>query len=244
MIKWICILFRALPSLIACWISCLHMNHHKDKYSLQQRYNRVRKTAITVRKACRCQILCNDTTMFQRSHEAQLYIANHLSIFDIVCFFEMSEKPILMISKMENKKVPFLKTICKAVDVLFIDRKDVRQSLRICKEAGTWISKGYDVLVFPEGTRSKDGNVHEFKAALSSIVHYAHSKIVPVCMYNTNRALSFYWFKYPIINLYLFVLPTIPYEQYIEHKKEINEHLQKMIQTKLIEIKESAHEHH
>lgn len=240
MIKWLLILVRALPSLLACWISCLYMSRHKDRYSLQQRYDRVRKTAIAVRKACRCRVVCNQANLFAQEHEGRIYIANHLSIFDIVCFFELSEKPIVMISKVENKKVPFLGAICKAVDVLFIDRKDVRQSLRICKEAGALVRNGSDILIFPEGTRSKDGNVHEFKAALSAIVQQAHSEVIPVCMYNTPQALAFHWVTYPLTSLYVHVLPSVGYEQYMANKKEFNADLQKKLQETLIQIKENV----
>ncbi|MEZ4219302.1 MAG: AMP-binding protein [Polyangiaceae bacterium] len=62
----------------------------------------------------------------------------------------------------------------------------LRQSLR---QAGTLLDEGKTVLIFPEGTRSSDGEIHEFKSAVGYLALHHGIDILPVCLVGTNRAL-------------------------------------------------------
>ena len=62
----------------------------------------------------------------------------------------------------------------------------LRQSLR---QAGSLLDEGKTVLVFPEGTRSADGEVHEFKSAVGYLALHHNTDILPVYLVGTHRAL-------------------------------------------------------
>ena len=62
----------------------------------------------------------------------------------------------------------------------------LRQALR---QAGDLIEQGHTVLIFPEGTRSTDGQVHEFKSAVGHLALHHHVDILPVWLGGTHRAL-------------------------------------------------------
>ena len=140
-------------------------------------------------------------------------------------------------SKKENLKTPFLACHAVAIDTLFIDRDDVRQSLRVCKEAGKLVKAGNDVVIFAEGTRSKDGNVAPFKAALPTIVHYSESETVLVCMHHSEKPLKWRWVSYPKENVNIKFFDPLPYSFYLENRKSFNELTRNMIQSQLEEFR-------
>ncbi len=62
----------------------------------------------------------------------------------------------------------------------------LRQALR---QAGDLLEQGKTVLIFPEGTRSADGEVHEFKASLGHLALHYDKDIVPIYLAGTHAAL-------------------------------------------------------
>lgn len=238
MIKWFVIITLGLPVIIYSEIVLLIMNSNKEKYSLQQRYNVVRNTVkwINTLTRRRYRFINEDIIKTPRSY-GRVYISNHLHLFDIMTVIENSPKPIICISKKENSKVPFLTTFMKALDTLCIDRESARQSLKICKEAGELVQQGTDIIIYAEGTRSKDGNVAEFKAATSAIVQYAKSEIVLITTHNTKKPLSFRWFTYPKEYVNIKYFEPLPYEFFLQHRKDFAVVTRQMISDQLDEFK-------
>ena len=221
MIKWLVIILLAVPRIIYSEIALLIMNANKKKYSLQQRYNVVRNTVIWINKLTRRRYRMINPEIIQTPHsQGRVYVSNHLHLFDIMVVIENSPKPIIVISKKENSKVPFLTTHMKAIETLCIDRDNIRQSLKICKEAGEKVKNGQDVILYAEGHRSKDGEIHEFKAALSPIVQYSESEIVLIAVHGTQKPLKFRWFTYPKEYVNIKFFEPLPYQYFLDNKKE------------------------
>ena len=128
----------------------------------------------------------------------------------------------IFISKKENSKVPFLTTHMKAIDTICIDRESVKQSLKVCKDAGVKVKEGHEIVLYAEGTRSKDGNVAPFKAALPTIVHYCESDIVLVCIHNSKEPLKFRVITYPKEHVNIKFFNPLPYTYYLENRKEFS----------------------
>ena len=105
----------------------------------------------------------------------------------------------------------------------FIDREDVRQSLKVCKEAGKLIQEGKDIVIFAEGTRSKDGNVAPFKAALSSIVTYSKGETVLVCMHNTEYPLKWKWITYPKVRVNVKFFEPLSFDYFMSNRKNFSD---------------------
>lgn len=234
MIKWFIILLIAIPRVIYSDLKLLYMNAHKDKYDLQTRYNVVRKTVTLINKLTRRRYrLINKSFIKDNSEKGKVFVSNHFNVFEAMALIELSEKPLIFISKKEVLKVPFLKTHAKATETLFIDREDVRQSLRICKEAGRLAKKGHNIVIFAEGTRSKDGNVAEFKAALPVIIHYSEVSTYLICMHHTHFPLKFRLLTYPKEYVNIMFFEPLTYDFYLENKKEFNHITRNMIQNQL-----------
>jgi 1-acyl-sn-glycerol-3-phosphate acyltransferase len=75
-----------------------------------------------------------------------------------------------------------------------IDRDDRKSQLRTFKDGLTWLQKGVPVMAFPEGMRSQDGRLMEFKKGLFSLAVKANVPIVPITLSNTHAVMPTYSF--------------------------------------------------
>ena len=110
---------------------------------------------------------------------ANLMVGNHQSLFDPLYLIAGMEKNVMPIAKKELEKLPVISTAMKNLDLLFIDRDNAREGLKIINQAAEFLKEGKNILIFPEGTRSKDGEVHEFKKGSFKAAQKADSYIQP-----------------------------------------------------------------
>jgi 1-acyl-sn-glycerol-3-phosphate acyltransferase len=73
-----------------------------------------------------------------------------------------------------------------------IDREDRRSQLRTFKEGIAWLKKGVPLMAFPEGKRSKDGRLMEFKGGLFSMAVKTQVPIVPITICNAHAIMPSY----------------------------------------------------
>jgi 1-acyl-sn-glycerol-3-phosphate acyltransferase len=94
-----------------------------------------------------------------------IFIANHQSMFDIpgIIWFLRKHTP-LFVSKIELAKgIPSISYNLRKGGAALIDRKDHHQALQAIGELGEYINDNkYSAAIFPEGTRSKNGQLKEF----------------------------------------------------------------------------------
>lgn len=109
-----------------------------------------------------------------------LFVGNHNSFYDIIVTYPLMERPTGFVAKKEIKKVPFLSWWMYFVNCIFLDRSDPRAGLKSVLDAAGLIKKGISIFLFPEGTRSKDGNMLEFKDGGFKIATKSKCPIVPV----------------------------------------------------------------
>lgn len=119
-------------------------------------------------------------------NEACCFIGNHSSYFDIVVGYRHSPKTAGFIAKDVINKIPIFNIWMRRTGCLFLDRKNPKQGLTVIKTAIEYIEKGISIFVFPEGTRSKDGQLGEFKEGTMKIASRSGCPIVPVAFTGTR----------------------------------------------------------
>lgn len=67
-----------------------------------------------------------------------------------------------------------------------IDREDRKSQLRTFKEGVNWLKNGVPLMAFPEGKRSHDGRLMDFKGGIFSMAVKAGVPIVPISISNTH----------------------------------------------------------
>jgi 1-acyl-sn-glycerol-3-phosphate acyltransferase len=121
---------------------------------------------------------------------AVVFVSNHQGNFDIPILLGYISKPKAFISKIEVLKMPMIRSWMRLMQCAFMDRKDIRQSLRTINAAAESIKKGYSMVIFPEGTRSKGSQMREFKAGSFKLALKAGASIVPVTVDGSWRLLE------------------------------------------------------
>lgn len=112
--------------------------------------------------------------------EPCVFIGNHTSILDIPVLAYSAERSIGFIAKSELLKAPFIGYWLKRGSSVALDRDNPRDAIRVINEGVTNIKNGLSMAIFPEGTRSKDGKVMEFKKGSLKLATKAKAPIVPV----------------------------------------------------------------
>lgn len=117
-----------------------------------------------------------------------LYIGNHQGFFDVVIGYTMVPTLTGFIAKKEFLKIPGLNWWMHLGNCLFLDRIDPREGMKTIKKAAELIKNGVSIFIFPEGTRSRTGEIGEFKEGSFKIATKTKCPVVPVAFEGTANA--------------------------------------------------------
>lgn len=120
--------------------------------------------------------------------EACLFIGNHTSILDIPIIFCSVDRLVGFVAKKEVLKVPILGTWLERAHCIPLDRENPREAIKSINKGVELIKQGYSLAIFPEGTRSKDGSVGEFKKGSLKLATKSKAPIVPVAIDRAYRS--------------------------------------------------------
>lgn len=118
-----------------------------------------------------------------------VYMANHASLIDIPALFAYLPYQFRIMAKKELFYFPFLGWHLWAAGHFAVDRSDARKSARSLRRVIQGLRRGRSLAVFPEGTRSADGRLKEFKPGAFKIAIRAGAEIVPVAIRGTHEML-------------------------------------------------------
>ena len=113
-----------------------------------------------------------------------VFVANHRSYYDIPLLLASLDKPYGILAKEELEKIPLLSRWMKLLGCVFVQRDDVRASVRALNDATAIVESGRSFIIFPEGTRYKgeEGGAGEFKAGAFRIAVKTETPVVPVAI--------------------------------------------------------------
>ncbi len=160
---------------------------HPDRYSKEQRMKPLRRILE------RSKITGNlDIAVYGRENipkeDGFIFYPNHQGIFDGFAMIEACPRPISAVMKKELMKIPAVKQIFQCMDSLAMDRDDVKQSLKVMQEVCRRVQQGENWVIFPEGTRSRNGNqLREFKGGSFKPAMKAKCPIVPVALIDSYK---------------------------------------------------------
>ena len=116
-------------------------------------------------------------------------VANHQSIVDIPMLLSAFPRPVRFLAKRELGEIPLFGKAMAAAGNLFIDRDDPRDAVRMLRDVGARLRDGRLVVVFPEGTRSGDGSIGEFRPGAFYLAQKSGAPVVPVYLDGGYRAI-------------------------------------------------------
>jgi 1-acyl-sn-glycerol-3-phosphate acyltransferase len=124
-----------------------------------------------------------------RPGQSYVLISNHLSNFDIWCTLGSMPFTTRFVAKKELLRLPVFGQALALSDHIVIDRQDPRAAIEKINAATARTPEGIGILFYAEGTRSRDGKIHDFKKGGASLALLAGLPVVPVTVSGTRKFL-------------------------------------------------------
>ncbi len=121
--------------------------------------------------------------------QSYIIVVNHQSLVDIIILHAYLKLKIKWIMKKELEKVFLFGHACKKLGCIYVDRYNHDSALDSMQEAQKNLSKTSSVIFFPEGTRSKDGTLGEFKKGAFRFAMATRLPILPVTIKDSMKIL-------------------------------------------------------
>ncbi|OQY31411.1 MAG: hypothetical protein B6241_14035 [Spirochaetaceae bacterium 4572_59] len=125
-----------------------------------------------------------------------VYCANHQSMMDIVILYRLFLH-FKWVSKKDILNVPFLGWNMRLNNYLYVDRGSPSSQIRMMKGGEKLLNQGSSLMIFPEGTRSKNGLLGKFRDGAFVLSQKTNSAIVPVVIKGSADVFSdgTIWFR-------------------------------------------------
>lgn len=195
----------------AYWKLCHYAKHTKE-YAEEEKYRHIRYIIETAVKSGNIDLKVYGQENIPEENGFMFY-ANHQGMFDILAIVATCDKPFGAVLKKELYKIPFLKQLVDCTFSFPMDREDIKQSLTVITEVIKEVKKGRNYLIFPEGTRSRQGNqMLEFHGGSFKCAIKTKCPVVPIALVDAYKVLDQKGSK--PVEVQIHYLQPIYYEEY------------------------------
>ena len=125
-----------------------------------------------------------------KDNESYIFVANHQGAYDIFLVYGYLNHNFKWVLKHTLRKVPMVGKACEAAKHIFVDRTNPKGIKRTIEEAKNTLQGGMSVVIFPEGTRSSDGNIKKFKRGAFQLAVDLNIPVVPMTINGSYKILS------------------------------------------------------
>ena len=168
------------------------------------------------------------------SHRPAVFIFNHQSSADLLISCKLVRRDATGIAKKELQVTPILGQLMVAAGVIFLDRSNREKAIEAMKPAVDALKKDTSVIIFPEGTRSKDYKLGAFKKGAFHLAMQAGVPIVPVVIKNAHDAMPKGAAVFRPAVVEIVVLPPVPTKRW--KKENLNANIAKIRSKYLKEL--------
>jgi 1-acyl-sn-glycerol-3-phosphate acyltransferase len=147
--------------------------------------------------------------------KAYVMVLNHNSMVDIISIYNL---PLIFkwVSKKEVYRIPIVGQLLFAHGDIVINRASAKEAMQLVHTRGLeWLKKGASVSIFPEGTRSKDREIHNFKAGAFVLAKDAGVPILPIVLDGTNTMVRNGWLMNWRNKITIRILPPVSAEDVV-----------------------------
>ncbi len=197
---------RCVPLLPQAWVSSFVYSKRKSELA----YERCRQWAEKVLKR-----IGMTFTVWGQSNIPEkgcLLVSNHQGTLDPVLVMASCSQPVYFIAKEGAGKLPVIGRWARNIETILFDRDTKEGNIYMLREALRRLKKGQIVLIFPEGTRSKQDAMNPFKPKSLQLAYMAKVPIVPITL-NHSYCIDT---KYKGKDLSITYHNPITYEEYKE----------------------------
>jgi 1-acyl-sn-glycerol-3-phosphate acyltransferase len=175
-----------------------------------------------------------------KNDKAQIIVSNHQSMVDILVLYRLY-RHFKWVSKKEVFKTPFIGWNMTLNDYVSLDRESRSSMVKMMKDCKRHIAMGNSLVIFPEGTRSENGQLRKFKEGAFKLALDTRTPIVPIVLDGSSKALpkkGFFIRNHARVRVR--VLDPIAYEDFSElTPSELTGKIQGIVQSVLDEMRQS-----
>ena len=208
----------------------------REDISYEEGFRWIKRTTILANRAGRVKIEAHGLENLPEK-DGFIMFPNHQGLYDVLVFFESCPRPFAFVIKKEAANIILLKQVREALGSLVMDREDIRQSMKVIQTMAEEVKKGRNFLIFPEGTRSRQGNhTLEFKGGTFKSAVKAKCPIVPCAL--IDSFIPFDEKSIRPVTVHLYYLKPLYYEEYqnmktIEIAEEVKRRIDEQIEAHL-----------
>lgn len=195
---------------------------YKNQRDLVNRY--MRKGAHSILRCFKAKYSVKFTEpLLINGSEPYIFMSNHQSLLDLPLIFATIPYTIRMLAKQELFEIPLFGKAITQAEFVPVDRHNPANAAKSIQEHIAKFRQGLCLWVFPEGTRTQNGNILPFKPGVFRLARELKAKIIPVGISGTGSALPPNEFNgYLGKHLNIIVGPIIDAGEYhsIEHQKD------------------------
>ena len=181
---------RNLHRLPGAVIKLCRYARHPERYSEAETYAHIQKIMKWAVEAGNVKLTVTGLENIPKE-EGFIFYGNHQGMFDVVSLAATCPLPLGAVFKKELRNVPFLKQIIACTKSFAMNREDVRQSMTVIQNVVKEVESGRRYVIFPEGTRSRKGNVMgEFHPGSFRAAMKAKCPIVPIAYIDSFKPLD------------------------------------------------------
>jgi len=115
-----------------------------------------------------------------RPNQSYVFVSNHQSYFDIFLIYGWLPVVFKWLMKKEISRIPIVGTACKAAGHIAVDRSHAKAAADSLLEIEKQLVNGVSTVIFPEGTRTHDGEVARFKRGAFQIAWELNLPVIPI----------------------------------------------------------------
>lgn len=116
------------------------------------------------------------------SNQSYVFVANHQSFLDVFAVYGWLPNNFKWLMKKELRKIPFVGTACAVAGHIFVDRSNPRAAMESLTYIKAQLHDGISTVIFPEGTRTKTGEMGRFKQGAFKIAMDMDLPVVPISL--------------------------------------------------------------
>jgi 1-acyl-sn-glycerol-3-phosphate acyltransferase len=169
--------------------------------------------------------------------ERRIYIVNHASMFDTILMY-LLPGPIVSIMKEAYAKIPVIGWLSVMSGNLILMEDDTSSNVNVYMKMVEKLERGVPIIIFPEGTKSKDSKIGKFYNGAFKIALETKADIVPVAFdtWNVIRP-NYFWIRDVKHNIR--ILDTVKYEDFKDLSyKEVAKNIRIKIIEGLLEVRD------
>lgn len=180
-------IFRNLIYVPYMWYQLCYHASHVEKYTEKEHFKLLKYIVYRANKGGNVTVKSYGIEHIPKENGFMIF-PNHQGMYDVLALIATMDHPISVVAKKEVANIPFLKQVFACIKAKSMDREDIRQSMRVILEVAQEVQKGRNYVIFPEGTRSKKGNIiGEFKGGSFKTATKAQCPIVPVALIDSFK---------------------------------------------------------